>query len=110
MRIEPPASDPVARGTMPLTTAAAEPPLDPPGVLDVCFAEVERCDCMIVAGTSATVYPAASFPSQVRESGGSVIEANPNETPITGLADVVLRSPTGEALPRIVERVKELKG
>ena len=81
----------------------------PPGVLDICFAEVARCDCIVVAGTSATVYPAASFPGLVRESGGSVIEANPNETPLTDLADLVLRGPTGEALPLIVERVKQLK-
>lgn len=81
----------------------------PPGVLDICFAEVARCDCIVVAGTSATVYPAASFPGLVRESGGSVIEANPNETPLTDLADVILRGPTTEALPLIVERLKELK-
>ena len=31
MRIEPPPSPPLASGTMPATTAAAEPPLDPPG-------------------------------------------------------------------------------
>ena len=30
--MEPPASDPVDRGTMPAATAAAEPPLEPPGV------------------------------------------------------------------------------
>ena len=32
MRIEPPPSLPWAMGTMPAATAAAEPPLDPPGV------------------------------------------------------------------------------
>jgi len=30
-RIEPPVSDPSARGTMPEATAAAEPPEEPPG-------------------------------------------------------------------------------
>ena len=30
IRIDPPPSEPVARVTMPLATAAAEPPLDPP--------------------------------------------------------------------------------
>ena len=35
MRIEPPASLPCAIGTTPAATAAAEPPLDPPGVRDV---------------------------------------------------------------------------
>ena len=32
IRIEPPPSEPVAHGTMPAATAAAEPPEDPPGV------------------------------------------------------------------------------
>ena len=32
MRIEPPVSVPMAAGTMPSATAAAEPPLDPPAV------------------------------------------------------------------------------
>ena len=32
MRIEPPVSLPMAIGTMPAATAAADPPLDPPGI------------------------------------------------------------------------------
>src|SRR4051794_36798442 len=32
MRIDPPPSDAVAKGRMPAATAAAEPPLEPPGV------------------------------------------------------------------------------
>src|SRR6516164_9107831 len=35
IRIEPPPSDPVARGTMPAARAAEAPPEDPPGPLDV---------------------------------------------------------------------------
>ncbi len=35
MRIEPPSSVPSASGPMPAATAAAEPPLEPPGVSDV---------------------------------------------------------------------------
>ena len=31
MRMEPPPSDPVARGTMPAASAAAAPPEEPPG-------------------------------------------------------------------------------
>jgi hypothetical protein len=35
MRMEPPPSLALATGTMPLATAAAAPPLDPPAVNDV---------------------------------------------------------------------------
>ena len=82
----------------------------PRGVLAVCFQETDRSDCMLTIGTSATVYPAASFPESVKQGGGCLIEANPNETPLSGIADVVLRGPTGHTLPELVRAVKALKG
>ena len=78
----------------------------PHGVLRACFDAMERCDCMIVCGTSATVYPAAAFPQAVVERGGSVIEANPNPTPLSEIADVVLRGPNGAILPQLVDRLR----
>ena len=78
----------------------------PPSVLNACFEAIDRCDCIIVCGTSATVYPAAAFPQTVAERGGFVIEANPNETPLSRIADVALRGATGELLPKLVERVR----
>ncbi len=78
----------------------------PPSVLEACFEATDRSDCMIVCGTSATVYPAAAFPQAVSERGGFVIEANPNPTPLSLLADVALRGPTGTVLPQIVERLR----
>ena len=77
----------------------------PPSVIDACFRETAVCDCMIVCGTSATVFPAASFPRMVKDNGGVVIEANPNPTPLSDMADVVLRGPTGELLPEVVKRL-----
>lgn len=79
----------------------------PSGVLHRCSVEAGRCDGMIVAGTSATVFPAAGFPRVVKERGGYLIEANPNDTPLTPYCDVVLRGPTGETLPLVVEHVKD---
>ncbi len=77
----------------------------PPSVIDACFRETAMCDCMIVCGTSATVFPAASFPRIVKENGGKLIEANPNPTPLSETADVVLRGPAGESLPELVRRI-----
>ena len=82
----------------------------PPGVLGLCYEETDRCDCMIVAGTSATVFPAANLPGRVLAAGGHVIEANPNRTPLSGWASLVLRGPTGKTLPMVVDRVKNLMG
>ena len=40
---------------------------------------------MIVAGTSATVYPAAGFALEVKERGGVLVEVNLYESEITRL-------------------------
>lgn len=78
----------------------------PADVLERCQAASEPCDCMLVVGTSATVYPAAEFPISVRRRGGRLIEVNPYETEISGLCAVSLRAPAGEALPRLVARLR----
>ncbi|MCW5890626.1 MAG: hypothetical protein KIT14_08745 [bacterium] len=74
----------------------------PPDVLAGCFEEAERADVMLVAGTSATVHPAAQLPFQVRERGGEIVEVNPHESELTAACRVVLRGPSGEMLPRLV--------
>jgi NAD-dependent deacetylase len=87
------------------TVSFGEPiPVD---VLEVCQQAARDCDCMIVAGTSATVYPAAHFPLQVRERGGALIEVNPYASELTPLCDVSLRGPAGEVLPRLVEAIEQ---
>lgn len=78
----------------------------PRDALDECINQARMCDCMLLIGTSAAVYPAAQFPIDVKSSGGVLIEVNPNETPLTDLCDVVLRAPAGEALPRVVEELR----
>lgn len=80
----------------------------PRDVLDECIRQTRMCDVMLLVGTSAVVYPAAGFPVDVKRSGGRLIEVNPHETALTDAADVVLRAPAGEALPKVVARVQEL--
>jgi NAD-dependent deacetylase len=80
----------------------------PQDALDECILQSRLCDCMLLIGTSAVVYPAAGFPVEVYQAGGHLIEVNPNETPLTELSHVVLRAPAGAVLPRVVERVREL--
>ncbi len=82
----------------------------PDDVLRRCYEETERCDCMLVAGTSATVYPAAQSPLSVREQGGTLIEINPYESELSALCAVSIRAPAGEALPRLAERIIQRRG
>jgi NAD-dependent deacetylase len=78
----------------------------PPDVLKGCYDAVGPCDCMIVAGTSATVYPAAEFPLHVLRRGGAVIEVNPEPSELTPLATHSLRGPGGAVLQRLLHHVK----
>jgi NAD-dependent deacetylase len=83
----------------------------PPDVLRGCFEAVEAADCMIVAGTSATVYPAAEFPFEVLRRGGSVVEVNPCESELSAVATLSLRGPGGAVLARLVaELTARLEG
>ena len=82
----------------------------PEYVLKECFYQTNQSDCILVIGTSATVYPAASFPERVKNNGGWVIEANPNETTLSNYADHVLRGPTGKILPILARKTSELLG
>jgi NAD-dependent deacetylase len=79
----------------------------PSDVLERCQRVVRQCDCMLVAGTSALVYPTASFPRMAKENGATVIEVNVYETVLTPFCDVVLQGPSGRILPALVTRVKQ---
>jgi len=61
-----------------------------------------HCDLMIVAGTSAEVYPAAELPRTARAAGALVVEVNPRGTPLTPMADFAIAVPAGLALPAFV--------
>ena len=77
----------------------------PADVLRGCFEAVERADCMLVAGTSATVFPAAEFPFEVLRRGGCVIEINPYESELTPMATLSLRGPGGAVLAQLAAEV-----
>jgi NAD-dependent protein deacetylase/lipoamidase len=79
----------------------------PPDVLKQCAENASRADMVLVAGTSATVYPAAGFALEIKERGGAMVEVNLYESEITQLCDLSLRGPTGEVLPRLARAVSE---
>jgi NAD-dependent deacetylase len=99
---------PRCRGILKSDTVSFGEPI-PPDVLARCFEEAERADCMLVAGTSATVHPAAQFPVSVHQRGGDLVEVNPYDTELTPLCRHALRGTAGEVLPRLVERVRALR-
>jgi len=74
----------------------------PAGALARAEDAARGCDLMIVAGTSAEVYPAAALPSLARRAGATVVEVNPGPTPVTAIADHALRAAAGIVLPALV--------
>ncbi len=77
----------------------------PRDVLQRCMEQGERADCCIVAGTSATVYPAAQIPLDVLTRGGRLIEVNLYESDITQQCVVSLRGPAAATLTRLTDAV-----
>jgi NAD-dependent deacetylase len=74
----------------------------PPGVLETASGAARRADLFLSVGTSSLVYPAAALPYEALESGATLVEINPSETPLTPHADYALRGPAGDVLPRLI--------
>ncbi len=68
---------------------------------------VNQCDCLLVVGTSARVYPAAGLVDYARRAGARVLEFNLQPSAASDLADVLLLGKAGETLPRVVALCKE---
>ena len=84
----------------------------PDDVVHQSLEEAQKCDLMLICGTSAVVYPFASLPRIARERRTvTIIELNAEPTPLTeeGVSDYLIQGKTGEILPQIIEAAKKLK-
>jgi NAD-dependent deacetylase len=70
--------------------------------------EAKNCDLLLILGTSGAVYPAAYIPEYAKKAGARLIEINATGCYFPDLVDIGIYGKTGEILPEIVERVKEL--
>ena len=61
-----------------------------------------NCDLFFAIGTSSLVQPAASLPFEALRGGVSVVEVNPDETPLTRHVEYGLQGRAGELLPALV--------
>jgi NAD-dependent deacetylase len=97
----------------------------PPHALHRSISEARLSDVMIVAGTSAVVYPAAELPFIAKRGGGFfstavtepspnvgavVVEINNEPTELTGkVSDYIILGMVGTILPQVVEEIKKLE-
>jgi len=60
------------------------------------------CDVFLSIGTSSLVSPAAGLAEIAQRHGATVIEINPDATPLTGQSHFALRGKSGVVLPELV--------
>ncbi len=74
------------------------------------FKESRSCTAVLVIGTSAVVYPAASIPVTAKENGATIIEINKEPTPLTDeISDYLICGSAGQIVPAIIEEVRREK-
>jgi len=74
----------------------------PEGAIERAADAVRQADAVIVAGTSARVYPAAGLIPLAIERGAAVIEINPEATEYSDDVTFSLRGASAEILPRLI--------
>ena len=77
----------------------------PPEALAAAEAAVNRCDLMLVVGTSGQVYPAAGLAFAAHQRGARVVVINPEDTELDRIAEVCLRLSSASSLPFLLETV-----
>jgi NAD-dependent deacetylase len=72
-----------------------------PEVIDRAVRAARAADLLLAVGTSLQVYPVAGIVPLVKSAGARVVILNAEATPFDDIADVVIRQPIGEVLPRL---------
>jgi NAD-dependent deacetylase len=68
------------------------------------------CDLFIVVGSTLVINPAAQMPVYAVRAGAKLVIVNLSSTPMDGEAAVLIKAKAGEAMTRIVDKVKEKTG
>lgn len=68
--------------------------------------EAMKSDVLLVIGTSGLVAPASMIPTMAHQRGSSIVEINPEDTPISSMAEIKVRSPAGSFFKELIERLR----
>ena len=77
----------------------------PMGAVMAAVDAARNCELFFSIGTSGLVEPAASLPFEALQCGATIVEVNPEETPLSEHAAYVLRGPAGIVLPALLRTV-----
>jgi len=75
----------------------------PADVLSEAFDLAAVSDLVLALGSSLVVEPAASIPLQAKNNGAKLVIINKTETPLDGLADIVIRKSIGATMSQVLE-------
>jgi NAD-dependent deacetylase len=68
---------------------------------------LDNCDTLLIVGTSLVVYPAASLPLYAKERGAKLVEINSEKSAFSEICDYRVMDKASEALPAILNLIKE---
>ncbi|GAA0448610.1 NAD-dependent protein deacylase 1 [Actinoplanes capillaceus] len=74
----------------------------PEQILETAVQEATDCDVLLTIGTSGLVYPAAEIPKVAAMFGATVIQVNPQPTPLDAVAGINLHGTAATILPALV--------
>ena len=79
---------------------------------EAAFAEARAlaagCDLFLSIGTSSLVSPAADLAWLAMNADATIVEINPDQTPLSSHCDYVVAGPSGMVLPALVDGLREL--
>lgn len=71
-------------------------------VLHDSMTAASACDLFFSVGTSSLVWPAADLAETARVAGATIVEVNPNTTPLSASSDFCLAGKAAAVLPKLV--------
>lgn len=89
----------VCEGLLKTATISFGQPM-PEDKMELATIESEECDLFIVLGSSLVVRPACGLPIIAKQAGAKLIIVNREETPLDGIADLVLHDEIGPLMTK----------
>ena len=77
----------------------------PQNALQDSMTAASSCDLFLSIGTSSLVWPAAGLADTARAAGATIVEVNPDTTPLSNATDFQLNGNAGTILPELLERL-----
>jgi len=75
----------------------------PAAPMETALAAALQCDVFLSIGTSSTVWPAAGLAQSAAGNGATLIEINPEATPLSADSVCSLQGKSGEVLPELLD-------